>query len=45
MKDIFVLYAFLALMILNILATFLYIAGLDGVRAGFRRAFRTEKRQ
>ena len=43
-KDIFVLYAFFAVMALNLLGTFIYFSGLQTFRDGLRRAFQNRQR-
>ena len=40
MNDLYLLYVFLALMIVNILASLLYFTGFRELRASFRRKLR-----
>jgi hypothetical protein len=41
MRDVDYLYGFVAVMLLNMAATFVYIVGMDQLRASVRRAYRS----
>lgn len=45
MREAFVLYTFVGLMALNLMASFIYVVGVDQLRAKVRRAYQsyTEK--
>lgn len=44
MSELYVLYIFLAVLVFNVLGTFIYVTGLDGLRLGLRKAFRSYRR-
>jgi hypothetical protein len=45
MKDLFVLYIFVALMVFNLVASFVYIFGFNGLKPGFKKSLRGFKRR
>lgn len=45
MKDLFVLYIFVALMIFNLVASFVYIFGFNGLKPGLKKSLRGFKRR
>jgi hypothetical protein len=45
MKDLFMLYVFVALMVFNLVASFVYIFGFNGLKPAFKKSLRGLKRR